>query len=471
MGSANTVFAVQFGPYDLRLDRTDLTFTLTETATGTVWGTGLPVGWLELASQGRVDFGACRLVSLSEKSGATGKRILFGLEAPGGVPVDVYFTCGPKQIQLTVEASRDTRDARVVRVGLLPGLVASGPDGELVLPLGLGGVLAAGASETEAAQPSCGDVVLDTAAPASDNGLFAAFVGAVRPAVSGRSSGLCVLHDSCYGAARVARDADGWTASWEFDADPERRRLDLRVIVIPDADVVSVARAFRDHRVAERGHVTLRQKGRERPGAIERILAGESAPVFDSEMDFDAARSRWEALDNVQDLVRELSTDTDLPLVSRFPGEWTAAWVDGWPALEPESRASGNAIFGDAWRSFPLLATVWRDAVAVPVRVGDADDFVDALRGLAPAASGSAQTWAGWLNGLYRATFPAFLVGHRMLGQNQACEEWVWSNRTRVWVNRGQEAVTVDSGMVVPGCSWRVEPPVDDVPSGGEIPG
>jgi hypothetical protein len=96
---------------------------------------------------------------------------------------------------------------------------------------------------------------------------------------------------------------------------------------------------------------------------------------------------------------------------------------------------------------------------------------VDALRALAPAATGSAEPWAGWLNSLYRATFPAFLVGHRLLGDNQACEEWAWSNRTRVWFNREAEAVSVDSGMVVPARSWRVEPPVDGVPSGGEIPG
>jgi hypothetical protein len=478
MASANTVFSIQFGSYDLRLDRSDLTFSLVETATGTVWASRLAVGWVELEPVGRVDFGACRLVSLSEKMGATGKRILFGLDAPGGIPVDVYFTCGAKQIQLTVEASRDTREARVLGVGLLPGLVSTGPNGTLVLPVGFGGLLSAQESglqgtlqNVQSGDAAVVETILDCAAPAGSIGLSSAFVGALRPGPDGRQSGLCVLHDSCYGAARVARKSDGWSASWEFARDPERRRLDLRVLAIPDADPVGLARAFRDHRVAERSHVTLRQKGRERPGALESVLSGDLAAPIDSSGNGQGAQSRWDVLDSVQDRAKELASDPDRPLLSEFPGEWTAAWVDAWPGFSATLPEPMKSAFGEAWREFPLLTTIWRDAVAVPMLVQDADDFSTALRGLTPPAPGSAEPWASLLRAVHRSTFAAFLTGHRSLGNDGMCEEWVWSNRTRVWINEGLDPVEVGDGRVVAGRSWAIDPPVEGVPSGGELPG
>src|SRR5450432_100580 len=115
---ANTLWNIAFGPYAFTIDRKSLTYRLVETETRTLWADDLSLGWIEIVDRltdvaTRYPFGDLTLISLSEKAGAQGKRILFGLDAPGRIPVDVYLTCTDREIQMTVEANRDTKTHRV----------------------------------------------------------------------------------------------------------------------------------------------------------------------------------------------------------------------------------------------------------------------------------------------------------------------------------------------------------------------
>jgi hypothetical protein len=138
--SLNTVWSITYGDYEFAVDRTARTIRLAETRTGTVWADDLPVGEITLQERAtgalsRHPFGTATLFSLSEKAGPQGKEILFGLDVLG-VPVDLYFTCGEREIRLTVEANRDTKTYRVHEMRLLPGLCRVPDDGAsyLVLP-------------------------------------------------------------------------------------------------------------------------------------------------------------------------------------------------------------------------------------------------------------------------------------------------------------------------------------------------
>ncbi|MBB6048585.1 hypothetical protein [Armatimonas rosea] len=259
----NTLFRIAFGDYEFVLDRTSLTYSLTETVTKTVWGTGLSLGWIELKEREtgaitRTDFGDCKLISIAEKMGAAGKRILLGLDAPGGVPVDIYVICGPKEIQLTVEASRDSKTHLLERVGLLPGLCHAEQGGYLVLPLGEGTLLYPERYlpiETPQYEWDRMDQL-----PVWES-LTMPFLGAVQP-----ESALALLTDSAYAVGELGKSAMGSvSASWTYRRDPERRRLDIRIVPIPAGDYVAIARAYREKLIAERNHMTLRKKIREAP--------------------------------------------------------------------------------------------------------------------------------------------------------------------------------------------------------------
>ncbi|MCX6368589.1 MAG: hypothetical protein NTX57_18055 [Armatimonadetes bacterium] len=260
----NTLFRIAFGDYEFVLDRTNLTYSLTETVTKTVWATALSLGWIELKDRAtgavtRTDFGECKLISIAEKMGAAGKRILLGLDAPGGVPIDIYLICGSKDIQLTVEASRDSKTHLLERVGLLPGLASVCTEGEyLFWPTG---------DDQwpehlfwEEAEPSheiAGSIWYTLRMP---------FLGAVR-----RESALALLTDSAYATARVSYPKSGMAFNWEYQRDPERRRLDIRIVVLPKGDGVAICKAYRDKLVGERHHRTLRMRMRERP-QLESLL-------------------------------------------------------------------------------------------------------------------------------------------------------------------------------------------------------
>ena len=261
----NNTFRIAYGDYDLEIDRGRLTYRLTETKTGTVWADGLPVGWIEFEDRftegvSRYDFGQTTLFSLSEKAGAGGKEILFGLECLG-VPIDLLFTCAEREIRLTVEANRDSKTHRVSEVCLLPGLCHVPDDGvsHLVVPHGEGAVVLA---RDAPARPQFLRVW-------DDEGLSMPFFGAVRAGGGGddaRRSALALIADSAYGAVRLEREEDACASlSLHFARDPERRRLELRVVPLPESGHITIARAYRDKVIADRQHVTLRRKVRDKP--------------------------------------------------------------------------------------------------------------------------------------------------------------------------------------------------------------
>ncbi|MBC8103954.1 MAG: hypothetical protein H7Z41_15380 [Cytophagales bacterium] len=311
--AGNTLWQIAFGDYDFALDRRTLTYQLTDTKTGAVWADRLSVGWLTLeeaatGKQTRYAFGDMKLVSLSEKSGQQGKRILIGLDCQG-VPVDLYFICSQKEIQLTVEASRDTRTHRVQDIGLLPGLVSVPDDGVsyLVIPQREGAILRA--ADGPAAMRSL--PIWD-----SPRGVTMPFIGAVQSRTfSEPDSALALITDSVYGAFHLARREDGSaTLDTRYTRDPERRRLDLRLMVLPEQNHAGVARAYRSKIIGERSHVTLRQKIREQPrtesllGAAWFLLsAAQSAEASD------IAR-RWKQELGVERAVWWLSSPPDRPL-------------------------------------------------------------------------------------------------------------------------------------------------------------
>ncbi len=261
---AKTVWRIAFGDYDFAIDRKTLQYRLEETKTGTVWADGLPVGSVELEDRETgartvYDFADAKLVTLSEKAGAHGKRILFGLDLLG-IPIDIYFTCAPREIQLTVEASRDTRAHRVQTVRLLPGLCAAprqeGFTAHLVAPIFNDGLLISADYPSKRFLPPY--TVWDA--------LLMPFIGATQTTSEGRTA-LALLMDSAYCAAEpVRRAADNAIAfDLAYDRDPERRRIDVRVAVLPGENHVGIARAYREKIIGERNHVILRRKVRERP--------------------------------------------------------------------------------------------------------------------------------------------------------------------------------------------------------------
>lgn len=265
----NTLWRIAFGDYDLTIERRTLTYRLVETRTGTIWADALSVGFIELqeresGARSRHDFGQTALFSLEEKAGPRGKEILFGLDCLG-IPIDVYFLCSEREIQLVVEANRDSKTHRVSAVGLLPGLCAVPDDGVsyLVVP------------DQEGAVVLARDV---PGAPRdlpvwSGAGLTMPFIGAVRGDGDARSAA-ALITDSAYAAARRGRGDDGAaTLDWIYDRDPERRRLEVRIVPLPGGDHISIARTYREKIVGERNHVTLRRKLRERP-ALDSLLGG-----------------------------------------------------------------------------------------------------------------------------------------------------------------------------------------------------
>lgn len=258
---SNNLWAITFGDYEFILDRRALTYRLTETKTGTVWAEGLSVGWVELeerktAKRTRFDFSECRVLSVSEKAGPQGKRILLGLDLLG-VPIDVYFTCTAREIQLTVEASRDTKTHKVQEFGLLPGLCS--------VPRDAGSYLAIPQDEGKLI---FGREVNDDLRNVFTvwNSLKMPFLGAVRAGGSPReTSALALLTDSAYASACIHTSPNAnLTADWEYVRDPERRRLDLRVVPLPQGDHITIAQAYREKIIGERSHVTLRKKIRDR---------------------------------------------------------------------------------------------------------------------------------------------------------------------------------------------------------------
>lgn len=243
--SKNTIWGITYGDYDLAIDRAALTYRLAETKTGTVWADGASLGWIELEDRAtgalsRRDFGQTTLFSLSEKAGGQGKEVLFGLECLG-VPIDLYFTCGEREIKLTVEANRDSRTHRVTEVCLLPDLCAVPDDGAsyLVVPNHEGAIVLA----RDAPEDALSLQVWESA------GLSMPFFGAVRGEGAARSA-LGFITDSAYGSLRLARtEGGGATLDAHYARDPERRRLELRILPLPGEDYDRGAKSSHYRRV------------------------------------------------------------------------------------------------------------------------------------------------------------------------------------------------------------------------------
>ena len=496
----NTTWRITIGDYDFAIDRQSLTYDLVETKSGMIWARALPVGWIELeerstGDRARYDFAQANLISVVEKSSHQGKRILFGLDLLG-IPIDLYFICGPREIQLTVEATRDTRTHTVQGVGLLPGLVSFPDDNASygVVPKGAGfAVYAADVPQKLVRLPIWN--------PGPD-GLGMPFVGAVRRDEGADGSALVLMTDSAYGDFTLSRAGDG-SASLDlsYSRDPERRRLEVRVAVLPDGDAVSVARAYREKLIEDRNHVTLRRKIRERP-QVEKLLgstfvrmtssgADMGAP-FASETDIsfyvNLPEDEWaNALDSTtlpDEAVLPISAMLASQPLMDIPSRWEdmAEKLGGIQQLVSKYRAIGSEGLNDwaalaldfwrlpktvatpLWRSpLPLLAVVYHDSV---VAVGDLDDESPtailrcllnlALPCFALGLSVSSEHWdqrarvVAVLGPLHQLTFSAFLTEHRFLTPDFKVEEAVYSDKTRIVINTSETEPFERDGLHLP---------------------
>ena len=449
-------WSIAFGDYELLMNRRTLVYRLTETKTGTVWAEGLSLGWMEIAEREtgvvtRHDFGAMRQVSVSEKAGPQGKRVLFGLDCEG-IPVDIYLICSQREIQIQVEATRDTRTHLVHGFGLLPGLCAV-PDNDtdyVFFP------------QREATYRLRG---LEAAPFAVSrfrvwDEVRAPFAGAVRELKQGETSALALMTDSAY--AVFVREQGG--ISIEYERDPERRRLDLRVVVLPDSDAISVARTYREKVIGEKNHVTLRKKMRERPALAQQIeqpqlLPVPSPPPLLTADEEDA--TRWDMMDTCLQQFTETGTKGQLVLETGV-GDWAAVAVDGWlietsdihemPPPSPPRLPLFAAIYRDS-----VMPLYWFDDKAEPNRVLRAllSLALPVYNGEFPLPSCLQQTCALLLP-LYCLTFSAFLTAHRFLTSNFLVEEAIYSDKTRVVINQSETATYETEEFVIPPLGFYV---------------
>lgn len=483
---ANTLWHIEFGAYALTVDRKTLTYRLVETETGTVWAENLSLGAVEIEERASGiktwhSFGACKLISLSEKAGAQGKRILFGLDAPGGIPVDVYLTCTEREIQLTVEASRDTKTHRAGAVRLLNGLCRVPDDAAsyLVLPIGTGAILfAKNAPDAPVSLP-----VWD-----AQRGLTMPFVGAVR----GKSA-LALLTDSAYAAADVSVPTVEWepravTADLRYERDPERRRLDVRIALIPNGDHISIARAYRDKVIGDGGHVTLRKKLRENPAVdalIGRPFSEESYPVGEYGLPpIDSAAppaDRWEQMEDRIAAMRQAAASGAV-VGSLGAEDWSAAYLHFWhdkgtKLSQVLHRLPGETTWslGFPCAAVPLLPVVYHDSVVCVHDINSSDDgnqdFLQALLHLATPDKTSLTFLAEYCGGgmvtalcavlfpLARLSFAAFLTAHRFLTPDFAAEEARYSNGVHIIINRSYTDDYITDDLHLPPLGFYVAHP------------
>jgi len=286
----------------------------------------------------------CKLVSISEKMSAAGKRLLVSLDTPDKLPVDVYITCGKDEIRITVECTRSRPDAVLEQVDVLGGLGVEG-DGEVVLPFDDGLVV-----------PAAGPDAVTSLIAFDDNHstlpqLFGPWFGLLQ---GGQS--LLVTALSAYANVNVSRDADRLTVHPSFSRDPDARHCDIRIQFPEDASAIGIARKYRELQVTLGGHRTLSQKRRERPDGVSAALSGDYAIETAYQLTGDA--SRWEQLEQLGDTIAEHSASIPgKPHLVAATTEWVALGADVWlrPAFQvlPEILASGVRV--------PLWSVIWRD--------------------------------------------------------------------------------------------------------------
>jgi hypothetical protein len=493
---SNTVWRIAFGSYEFALDRQTLTYDLRETETGTVWADALPVGWIELEDRStgerlRYDFAAARLVSVVEKSSHQGKRILLGLDLLG-IPIDLYFICGAKEVQLTVEASRDSRTHTIQNVGLFPRIVQIPDDNGSygVVPLGEGRAIFAGdAPASPIDLPIWGSGAAALAMP---------FVGVVRGSGVAKQSALALLTDSAYGCFTLHRMPGGPAyLDLSYARDPERRRLELRVVPLPAGDHVAIARAYREKLIVDRAHITLRRKIRDRadvaglvgavfldgpePSTLRDILperhrsaiyafatdpADADQPVvalFESE-GLQERPSRWDDMSERLSRLEILRAQHPAVGLAETP-DWAAVAIDFWsdPAFAPDA-APGRVL--------PLRASIYHDSVVEATAFRDdwRASFLRSLIGLTLPrfTAGPAELWerrpeieriVAVLSGLHALAFPAFLTEHRFLTADRSVEEAAYSDRTRIIVNAGSDQPFEQDDLLLPPGGFFVRHP------------
>ena len=286
----------------------------------------------------------CKLVSISEKMSAAGKRLLVSLDTPDKLPVDVYITCGKDEIRITVECTRSRPDAVLETVDVLSGLVVEG-DGEAVLPFDDGLVVRAAGPDGDRSLIAWDDN------HSTHPQLFGPWFGLLQ---GGQS--LLVTALSAYANVNVSRDADRLTVHPSFSRDPDARHCDIRIQFPEDASAIGIARKYRELQVTLGGHRTLSQKRRERPDGVSAALSGDYAIETAYQLTGDA--SRWEQLEQLGDTILEHSASIPgKPHVVAAATEWVALGADVWlrPALQqlPDLLASAAHV--------PLWSVIWRD--------------------------------------------------------------------------------------------------------------
>jgi hypothetical protein len=286
----------------------------------------------------------CKLVSISEKMSAAGKRLLVSLDTPDKLPVDVYITCGKDEIRITVECTRSRPDAVLEQVDVLGGLGVEG-DGEAVLPFDDGLVVPAAGPDGNTSLSAFDDN------HSTRPQLFGPWFGLLQ---GGQS--LLVTALSAYANVNVSRDADRLTVHPSFSRDPDARHCDIRIQFPEDASAIGIARKYRELQVTLGGHRTLSQKRRERPDGVSAALSGDYA--IETAYQLTGDTSRWEQLEQLGDTIAEHSASIPgKPHVVAAATEWVALGADVWlrPALQqlPDLLASAARV--------PLWSVIWRD--------------------------------------------------------------------------------------------------------------
>jgi len=407
-----SLWTITFGKYEFTIDRKARTYSLRETKTGTVWATGFSLGWVDLKHREtgtitRYSFGEMSTFSLSEKSGVQGKRILFGLECCG-VPLDLYLICAEAEIQIVVESNRDSRTHTVEGFGLLPGLCHA-PDSAgayLVFPIGEG--MIASTSEVP-------DSFWLPTWEAAD-GLTMPFCGAVRRA-DNTTSLLTLITDSAYSGLRGVPSERGVSVSWEYGRDPERRRIDLRILLNTEENYIQVARNYREKIIRDRNHIPLRRKAQERPVLASFLgIHTEPTPFLPlNDLDgvtatlVDKSANRWEQMEAQLETILASREETTLVGDSGVC-DWACMALEFVREFTPLPR------FG---RRVPLFSVVYHDALIPLFMVQDRHSANRLLLRLGyPGTDSLASALPVNVAELYRATFSAFLVAHRFLSED-----------------------------------------------------
>ena len=292
--------------------------------------------------QSEIPLSACKLVSISEKMSAAGKRLLVSLDTPDKLPVDVYITCGKDEIRITVECTRSRPDAVLEQVDVLGGLGVEG-DGEAILPFDDGLIVPAAGPDG-----GCTLYAWEDRGPA----VFGPWFGLLQ-------SDQCLLVTalSTYAAIDTKRETGRLGVNPIFTRDPDARHCDIRIQFPEVASAVGIARTYRELQITLGGHRTLSQKRRERPDGVSAALSGDYAVETAYQLMVEA--TRWEQLEQLGDtIVADASALPGKPHVVAASTEWVALGADVWlrPELQnpPDVLAEGKRI--------PLWSVIWRDA-------------------------------------------------------------------------------------------------------------